>query len=632
MTTPSAPAVSHPRAISYKFLDSISVTFVKLFEMKRLVFYLLAAAALCRLHAAEWNKATSANFELYTTAGERDARETLQLFEQVRAFFMEVKSSSVTTRLPVTIVGFRNAKEYKPYALNEVAAAYYTGDEQRDYIVMSNPGIESAPTAIHEYVHLLVRHSGLKMPIWLNEGFAEVYSTLKPVGGKILLGSIPQGRTYALAQEKWLPLPALFAVAHDSPEYNEKNRAGILYAQSWLLTHMLTLEPRYREKFPAFAAQLSGSGSTEEAFSRVYGMTLAQVQTELNAYYRSDRLTGELFNTKFEKFQSAPMQPATELETGLTLAKLVLLTGHTEEAASRLNSLAAGHKDSYEVEEALAHLEWRKGNLEGAHRHFEAAIQRGATSWKTYWDYARLPSDEKNGEETKISALRKAIELKSDLTEARLMLGSELYRINRYAQALIELRQVKKIDEERAPMVFLLMAYSAMQMKMEKDAEGYAEQALKYARQPSDTASAQRLLSYIRDKDAPRAPVAASVRAEAPAASADTSAGPPALQRRELDTLLPPSETPENLALTVKGKLKQLDCFDSAARMHVLEGTTSYLLLIRTPDRVAIRNNLGASVDMTCGAQDTAVSVEYTLVRDEKNGTIGDVRAIEFQQ
>jgi hypothetical protein len=63
-----------------------------------------------------------------------------------------------------------------------------------------------------------------------------------------------------------------------------------------------------------------------------------------------------------------------------------------------------------------------------------------------------------------------------------------------------------------------------------------------------------------------------------------------------------------------------------------VDGTTTYLLLIRKPERVAIRNNLGAAIDMTCGAQDTAVRVGYTLVRDEKYETAGDVQAIEFLQ
>src|SRR5271167_800621 len=97
--------------------------------------------------APEWIKVTSANFDLYTAAGEREARDTLVLFEQVRDFFMRVKSQTVTTRLPVTIVGFRNEKDYKPYSPNEAAAAFYSGDEQRDYIVMGSLAGERTPEA-----------------------------------------------------------------------------------------------------------------------------------------------------------------------------------------------------------------------------------------------------------------------------------------------------------------------------------------------------------------------------------------------------------------------------------------------------------------------------------------------------
>ena len=66
--------------------------------------------------ATEWLKISSPNFELYTTAGEKDARRTLEYFDQVRDFFMRVKSQQVTTRLPVTIIAFKNQKEYKPYS------------------------------------------------------------------------------------------------------------------------------------------------------------------------------------------------------------------------------------------------------------------------------------------------------------------------------------------------------------------------------------------------------------------------------------------------------------------------------------------------------------------------------------
>ena len=65
-----------------------------------------------------------------------------------------------------------------------------------------------------------------------------------------------------------------------------------------------------------------------------------------------------VFKTGFEKIAIGETRAATELEIGVTLAKLTGLLGRTDEAITRFDRLAAEHKDSFEVEEALAHLEW----------------------------------------------------------------------------------------------------------------------------------------------------------------------------------------------------------------------------------------------------------------------------------
>ena len=64
--------------------------------------------------------------------------------------------------------------------------------------------------------------------------------------------------------------------------------------------------------------------------------------------------------------------------------------------------------------------------------------------------------------------------------------------------------------------------------------------------------------------------------------------------------------------------------------MHVKTGATTVLLLIRTPDRVTIRNQQGPTIDMTCGPQNAAVSVEYVPAPDQATNTAGEVKAIEF--
>ena len=101
--------------------------------------------------------------------------------------------SKLDTKLPVTIVLFRNEKEFKPYSTNEIAIAYYVGDNSRDYIVMGHTGDQVRPTAVHEYMHLLLRRLDINVPVWLNEGMAEVYSTISPLANKIAVGAVPEG-------------------------------------------------------------------------------------------------------------------------------------------------------------------------------------------------------------------------------------------------------------------------------------------------------------------------------------------------------------------------------------------------------------------------------------------------------
>src|ERR1041385_6799835 len=76
-----------------------------------IVFFGLCASTL--LDAAEqWTKVTTPHFELYTTAGEKKAREAILYFEQVRSFFLQASPSKHVSQFPVRIVAFKSEKEF----------------------------------------------------------------------------------------------------------------------------------------------------------------------------------------------------------------------------------------------------------------------------------------------------------------------------------------------------------------------------------------------------------------------------------------------------------------------------------------------------------------------------------------
>jgi len=139
--------------------------------------FALAAFIILSLRGAEmrWIKLRSANFDMYTTASERSARETLKYFEQVRSFFQQGMGNIPGKPLPVRIVAFNSKKEYEPYRLNNFATAFYQATPTTDDIVLSETGYDVFPVAVHEYVHLVTKHMGMNLPPWLSEGMAELY-------------------------------------------------------------------------------------------------------------------------------------------------------------------------------------------------------------------------------------------------------------------------------------------------------------------------------------------------------------------------------------------------------------------------------------------------------------------------
>ena len=105
--------------------------------------WLVICALLCAANAyseSKWIRMQSPNFVAYSSAGERDTRDTLRYFERVRDFFLQVNQRELPKPVPVYVVVFGSEKEYAPYRFNEFATAYYFGGADRDYIVMGRTG------------------------------------------------------------------------------------------------------------------------------------------------------------------------------------------------------------------------------------------------------------------------------------------------------------------------------------------------------------------------------------------------------------------------------------------------------------------------------------------------------------
>ncbi|MEQ1886427.1 MAG: tetratricopeptide repeat protein [Bryobacteraceae bacterium] len=559
----------------------------------------------------------SDDFEIFSTAGEGDTRRALEQFQQVSGFFASVMQKKLATNDPTRIIIFGAKKEYEPYKPNEVAIAFYTQTGGRDYIVLGAVDDDSAfHVAIHEYVHLLVEHGGLKLPPWLNEGTAELYSTLKPLAGKILVGSLVPGRIQALNREKWVPLATILAADHNSPYYNEKNRAGSLYNEGWALTHMLTLTNEYGPGYSKFLAEIQAGTPSQQALEKIYGKPLEAIEKSVQAYVRGDRFKGSLFDLKLQKTkEKAAAEPAPLFDVQLALTDLMNRPGKQAETRRRLEALASEDPKRPEPHVGLGYLTWREGQAVKAVESFEKAFALGGRNPKMLWDFGRLAGNSKP--DSSIAALRALLEQEPDRRDVRLTLAEIEMSEKKATEALEALKPVKSITPEEAPRLFRLLAYANLEASNHQAARSNALRWIESTQKEDEKENAKRLVQYLDNLDRAPKPVAF-------APTAPTLTDPRPLEPRAGVELALPS---------VSGKFIEMQCDGPRTRIVVESESVPVVFTMDDPDLVTAYGN-GAQAEeitVTCGKQKPVdVRVQYTQA--SMRGVLGIAKRIRFDQ
>jgi len=221
------------------------------------------------------------------------------------SFALLVSRNVLDASVPTTVIIFRDDASFQPFKplyqgrTVNIAGFFQPGDDV-NYIALSLDPTDKDPysTAFHEYVHLHLKDNVPNAPLWLNEGLAELYGSLQFSGNDALLGAPLFQYIRLLREHELLPLTTLFSVGTNSPHYNEQEKSGIFYGESWALVHYLMLGERGRqEQFKRFLQQVSRGDAAEKAIQDSFGTSLPMLEQDLRSYVRhgefaSQRLSG----------------------------------------------------------------------------------------------------------------------------------------------------------------------------------------------------------------------------------------------------------------------------------------------------------------------------------------------------
>src|ERR1044071_5350869 len=222
-----------------------------------------------------WRSVRTNNLLVIGNADPERLRQVAVWLEFFHSAFGRLVSRNVLdASVPTTVVVFRDDASFNPFkplyqGRTANLSGFFQPGEDVNYIAMSLDARERDPysVAFHEYVHLHLRDNVPQAPVWLNEGLAEFYGHMQFSPGEAVLG-VPLSYLHLLRTQELLPLTTLLAIDHKSPHYNEQDKSGIFYGESWALVHYLMLgggSPggNRQEQFRQFLQRLSRGDSAD---------------------------------------------------------------------------------------------------------------------------------------------------------------------------------------------------------------------------------------------------------------------------------------------------------------------------------------------------------------------------------
>jgi tetratricopeptide (TPR) repeat protein len=585
-------------------------------QLAPLAIFAAAGYSLCAATGPAWMLARSEHFELYSQLDTYRSGQLLNWFEQARLAFLNQAIVPRAAIPPVRAFAFASAKEYEPYRIRAFSDGSYAESGDRRYITML-AGFDDRRVAAHELAHALLAADGAGTPLWLSEGLAEFFSTLRVGGSDVEIGGDLVARRQLLSRQSWIPLDELMSVTSEKSLGGGRERGEMFYAESWLLADMLVLSPHYGTRFNSMWDVLRSRRSAEEAFRLVYGESVERVERDLRAWML--RRDGAKTIRVARGAPSPRLVEVTELAENVVqplLADMLAAAGEYDRAGILLEGLARSKSRNAEILAALGSIALRRGDAATAREDWKQAIARGLMDADIAYRYALLADAAALSTDEIRSALQRAIALRPDFDEARYKLALLEKNAGHFEAAVRELRAMRTIAPARAYAYWSAMADACNELGRRSEAMEAAHKAAQHALTPSERARAENL-AYVAETDF----AVQSARGVDGRVEMITTRVP----HQSAADWNPFVEAGDDVRV-VKGILREIECAEGVTRLHLDASGGLLTLAIEDPSRIRMRN---APDELTCGPQqDVIVDVQYAASKSASGD--GLIRGIDF--
>ena len=348
-----------------------------------------------------WFSARTAHFEVYSCATTQQVTKLLERLEQFRGAYSLLAGAQAVASPPIVVMAFPDHKSFKPFLplfdgkpANMSAFFIRGSDENMIALSVADSEPRALDSVFHEYAHLLLRRNDRFWPLWLKEGMAEIYSTLEVTGPQTIRIGVPiEHHIRYLQRTHLMSLREIFAVSRESADYNEGERQGVFYSESWLLVHYLMVGDNGARKtrFGQLTTFLRAGQSPEQAFTNALGISLAATETQLQKYLAREKLDSVTLAVRSDLMPRAGMafRIVAPVEVCFRLGDLLLRINRPDTAAQYFQEAQKLAPRSPLAAEGMGLLAAQSGKHQEALNFLHESLQRGSPSFLAHYAFAR---------------------------------------------------------------------------------------------------------------------------------------------------------------------------------------------------------------------------------------------------
>lgn len=525
--------------------------------------------------------------EVCTDASGRRAQAILGELRALEVAWSLKNGAMPDSLAPLRVMLYANRSDFQTFQTHSQNLGVFQSGADRDWLLVLDSGGATISAVRHEWVHRALHHTTASLPLWLEEGIADYWSTLETSSGSAALGKAPSGRLQLLLRAGWLPANEFWAADKTSRFYRDESFSGVFYAQAWALVHMLARHPGWRGKLETYIARLAAGGDAVESFRELWGREPAEAVSAAKVWVEQGAPGFETLNMPASS--SPAMQTRALDEAGGILLKVdaLLANQRIAEAQELIDVAARRGKGGEKTAAARGFIALQRGDKPRALALFEEAISQGDRRGSVMLERAMLLRETGAPEAEVRSALLSAVASNPGLAEAWHLL-SNLESVRGETESAIQAGEKAVQILPRQSIFWHSLGRAYLAAGRPADAGAAAAKAALTAKDTSE-----RMLAEGLQKDA------AAWRPPEPKTSAR-----------------PWYEVPDGWQgpkpdATLRGRLVNVDCSGSPLLFTVESAPKQRTVLrVSDPTRILLRQKEGEKREFVCGAQKPVLLVE----------------------